>query len=73
LKSSGTIDETIDRRLEEKQTTMRRLLEDEEVSVGTFDLAEEEKHDLGRKVEEDDDFQATIDDLKHQSEYSEII
>ena len=38
LECVDTIDETIDRRLEEKQTVMKELLEDEEVPIGAFEI-----------------------------------
>ncbi len=66
LECNDTIDETIDRRLEEKQTVMKELLEDEEVPVGTFELQERDEGEL--ESEEKADFAATIEDLKKQIE-----
>ncbi len=70
LQCSDTIDETIDQRLEEKQTAMRRLLEDEDISIVTFDLPEGDKSALGKESDEQDDFDATIDDLKKHAKHS---
>ena len=56
-----TIDETIDRRLNEKQTNMLSLLEDE-LPVGTFET--EEKQMEQTEDEEAIDFEETLKDLK---------
>lgn len=61
LIAKNTIDETIDRRLDEKQETMIRLLE-EEIPVGTFDVEGYEMEPL--ESEEKLDFEATINDVK---------
>ena len=60
-----TIDETIDRRLNEKQTNMLSLLEDE-LPVGTFET--EEKQMEQTEDEEAIDFEETLKDLKKHFE-----
>ena len=70
LECVDTIDETIDRRLEEKQTVMKELLEDEEVPIGTFEI--QERDETGIESEEKADFAATIEDLKKQIEKLDI-
>lgn len=64
LKCSSTIDETIDDRLLEKESAMKELLEDTEIPIGAFDLPEKDKYALGREEEEEEDFNATVRDLK---------
>ena len=59
---ANTIDETIDRRLLEKLSTMNSILEDKNVPLGAFDI---EPTQLAKdETEELDDFLAVIDDLK---------
>lgn len=61
LIAGGTIDETVDRRLEEKQANMARLLEDE-LPVGAF---ETEQYQMAQSEgEEAIDFEETLRDLK---------
>jgi len=68
LITDDTIDETIDRRLEEKQANMMRLLEDE-LPIGTLEV---ELHQIGRfESEEAIDFEETMKDIKRQIESNE--
>ncbi len=61
--AADTIDETIDRRLKEKEASMLRLLEDE-LPAGSLDV---EEHQLGQSEEEEAvDFEETLKDLKRQ-------
>lgn len=63
--ADATIDETIDRRLEEKQSNMVRLLEDE-LPLGTLEV---ELHEIGRSEDEEAlDFEETMRDIKRQLE-----
>jgi SNF2 family DNA or RNA helicase len=63
LKAKNTIDDTIDRRLEEKQENMLRLIEDD-LPVGTF---EAEDHEMEQtESEEALDFEETMRDIKQQ-------
>lgn len=63
LKAKNTIDDTIDRRLEEKQENMLRLIEDD-LPVGTF---EAEDHEMEQtESEEALDFEETLRDIKQQ-------
>jgi len=63
LNAKNTIDDTIDRRLEEKQETMLRLIEDD-LPVGTF---ETEDHEMEQtESEEVLDFEETMRDIKQQ-------
>lgn len=63
LIAEDTIDETIDRRLNEKQANMLNLLEDD-VPVGTF---EPEEHQMVQSEDEEVvDFEETIRDLRRQ-------
>lgn len=56
-----TIDETIDRRLNEKQKNMLRLIEDE-LPVGTLEI---EEHQMAQSEDEEAvDFEETVKDLK---------
>jgi len=65
LMANDTIDETIDRRLGEKQANMIRLLEDE-LPVGTLEV---EKQQIGRSEDEEAiDFEETMRDIKRQLE-----
>lgn len=68
LKSIDTIDEAIDRRLEEKEVAMRALLDDEDIPIGTFDLPKEEQFAMSKELEEQIDFDATIADLVKHAE-----
>jgi len=62
LISNNTIDETINRRLEEKRANMYALLEDE-LPVGSFEIDEE--YQMDRSIREQElDFKETIKDLK---------
>ncbi len=56
----NTIDETIDQRLNEKHSTMLKVLEDE-IPVGDFDI---EAPELEEENEVEADFEATIKDIK---------
>lgn len=68
LIAKGTIDETIDHRLEEKQARMIRLLEDE-FPRGTLEV---DLHQMGQsESEEAVDFERTMTDLKGQIESSD--
>ena len=71
LRCIGTIDETIDKRLEEKQTMMKRLLEDDDLAVGTFEAAEENSISA-TEADEETDFYATIGDLKRQTDNNSV-
>jgi len=67
LMANDTIDETIDRRLEEKQANMILLLEDE-LPLGTLEV---ELHQIGQSENEEAiDFEETMKDIKHQLELS---
>jgi SNF2 family DNA or RNA helicase len=69
LTANGTIDETIDRRLEEKQAAMIRLLEDE-LPLGTLEV---ELHQIGQSENEEAiDFEETMKDIKRQFELSDL-
>jgi len=62
LIAKNTIDETIDRRLDEKHTAMIKVLEDE-IPIGTFDV---EGHEMEQtESEEAVDFDATIKDVQN--------
>ncbi len=61
LIAKNTIDETIDRRLEEKKETMENVLEDE-IPIGSFDI--ENLSEEQANLEENIDFEETIKDLK---------
>lgn len=62
LMASNTIDETIDRRLNEKQARMLALL-DGDLEIGTFDV---DPYQIGlSKEEEEIDFKETLKDLHH--------
>lgn len=65
LLAKNTIDETIQRRLDEKQANMMRLLE-EELPRGTFEV--EEKHMAQTDKEEAIDFEETVQDIRKQLE-----
>jgi len=59
---SNTIDETIDRRLLEKQDSMNHILEDKSAPLGSFDV---EPMQLGKDEDEEmQDLLAVIEDLK---------
>ncbi len=59
--ASKTIDETIDRRLKEKEIKMLQILEDE-LPIGSF---EAEEHQIGQSEDEEKiDFDNTIEDIK---------
>ena len=58
-----TIDETIDRRLSEKQERMLRLLEDE-LPVGTFEVEQYEMEPT--EDEETIDFEEALKDIREQ-------
>jgi SNF2 family DNA or RNA helicase len=61
LVARNTIDETVDRRLNEKQAAMFHLLEDE-LPVGTF---ETEEHQMEQSEDEETvDFQETVKDMR---------
>jgi|JI10StandDraft_1071094.scaffolds.fasta_scaffold88310_2 SNF2 family DNA or RNA helicase len=60
LIAKGTIDETIDRRLEEKFELMKKMLEDD-IPIGSLDIYEPA---LEKEDEIDDDFKATINDIQ---------
>ena len=61
LIAKNTIDETIDRRLDEKHSTMIKVLEDE-IPIGTFDV---EGHEMEQtESEEAVDFDATMKDVQ---------
>jgi SNF2 family DNA or RNA helicase len=61
LIAKKTIDETIDRRLREKERNMIRILEDE-LPVGSFDVEDQQ---LGQSEDEEKvDFDETIKDIK---------
>jgi len=61
LIAKNTIDETIDRRLDEKHATMIKVLEDE-IPIGTFDV---EGHEMEQtESEEAVDFDATMKDVQ---------
>jgi SNF2 family DNA or RNA helicase len=63
LIAKGTIDETIERRLNEKKENMLRLLENE-LPVGTF---ETEEHQMEQSEDEETvDFEETLKDLRKQ-------
>jgi SNF2 family DNA or RNA helicase len=65
LIARDTIDETIDRRLNEKQVNMFRLLEDD-LPIGTFEV---EEYQIGQsESEEAIDFEETIKDIKQRFE-----
>lgn len=61
LIARNTIDETIDRRLQEKFETMIRVLEDE-IPVGGFEVKDYEMEQTETEV--DQDFDATVKDIK---------
>lgn len=62
---SNTIDETIDRRLLEKQNSMNNILEDKRVPIGSFEV---ESTQLGKDEDEElEDFYAVIEDLKRHT------
>ena len=63
LISGGTIDETIDRRLDEKEANMLHLLEDE-LPVGKFELEAHKMQDTEK--EEEIDFEETIMDIRRK-------
>ncbi len=67
LVAADTIDETIDRRLEEKQATMIRLLEDE-LPLGTLQV--EEKQMGQSESEEAVDFEQTMKDIERQLQFT---
>ena len=61
LIANNTIDETIDRRLKEKEVNMLKILEDE-LPVGSFEV---EEHQLGQSEDEEKvDFDETVKDIK---------
>lgn len=61
LIANNTIDETIDKRLDEKHNTMIKVLEDE-IPIGTFDV---EGHEMEQtESEEEVDFNETIKDIR---------
>jgi SNF2-related domain len=62
LECRDTIDEVIDERLTEKETRMRRLLDDD-ISVMSLDYSEGE---FSEESEEDQDFAALIEQLKQE-------
>ena len=65
LIARDTIDETIDRRLNEKQANMLHLLEDE-LPVGTFEI---EEHQMEPSEDEETvDFEETLKDLRKRFE-----
>jgi SNF2 family DNA or RNA helicase len=69
LIAKNTIDETIDRRLEEKKKTMLNILE-AEIPIGTFEV---EGNQLGQSEDEEKvDFAETIKDLKKQLDEASI-
>lgn len=72
LIAKDTIDETIDRRLNEKQKNMLHLLEDE-LPLGTFEV---EEHQMEQTEDEETiDFEETLKDLskKFKSDFSDAI
>ena len=69
LTAQNTIDETIDRRLNEKQINMLYLLEDD-LAVGTF---EAEEHQMQQSEDEETiDFEETLKDLRQQFGFSPL-
>ena len=63
LIANNTIDETIDRRLKEKEVNMLKILGDE-LPIGSFEV---EDHQLGQSEDEEKiDFDETIKDIKKQ-------
>ncbi len=63
LQSTNTIDEVIDKRLDEKQAHMSKLLDEEDFSIMNLEYAAGE---FSEETEEDHDFSALIEHLKRE-------
>lgn len=70
LLATGTIDQTIDDRLEEKSERMKSVLEDD-IPIGDLDVEAQEMEESDSEVERD--FEATVHDLKRGANVSESV